>query len=52
MEAFNVPDEDLLDMFTSFHGAMGGALHDHFHPVTFEQSLFSAYGVNWSSVKF
>lgn len=46
IEAFDVSYEDSIGYVrTGIHGAMGGALlYDHFHPVTYEQSLFSAYG--------
>ena len=46
VDAFGVSDEDAVGVVrTGIHSAMAGALvYDHFNPVTYEQSLFSAYG--------
>ena len=46
IQAFDISDENAVGIVrTGTHGAMAGALlYDHFHPVTYEQSLFSAYG--------
>ena len=46
IEAFDISSEDSIGMVrTGIHAAMGGALvYDYYNPVTYDQSLFSAYG--------
>lgn len=46
IDAFGLSYEDSIGIVrTGIHGAMAGSLvYDHFHPVTYEQSLFTAYG--------